>query len=59
MVRGMPLKEIHFNPTSRISSAVASFGFAMFEGADEDATLCRAESDSGELRVNVAADCQY
>lgn len=46
MVRGMPLKDMHLRPTSRISSAAA--------GVDE-ATLCRMGRASGELSVNVAA----
>lgn len=46
MVRGMPLKEMHLRPTSRMSSA---------DEVDEEATLWRMGSESGELRVNVAA----
>lgn len=51
IVRGIPLKDMHLSPTSRISSATAT-GWP-----DDDATLWRTESESGELRVKVAADC--
>jgi hypothetical protein len=54
MERGMPLKEMHLRPISRISSAVG-------RGADDEgeevvvATEWRMRSEAGELRVNVAA----
>lgn len=54
MVRGMPLKEMHLSPASRISSAVAS---GVREGDREGARACSARSEAGELSVNVAAAC--
>jgi hypothetical protein len=51
MVLGMPLKEIHFSPTSRMSSAPA---VAVIVGPEE-ALSCRATRASGELSVKVAA----
>jgi hypothetical protein len=54
MVRGMPLKEMHFRPVSRISSAVVR---GVREGEREGAREWRARSEAGELRVNVAAAC--
>jgi hypothetical protein len=57
MLRGMPLKEIHLRPTSRMSSAAATSGRDVLEEeAEAWATLWRTASDSGELRVKVAAD---
>lgn len=51
------MNDMHFRPTSLISSAVWRPGSVMPDDlADEVATLCRTERDSGELRVNVAAD---
>ena len=55
MERGMPLKEMHLSPTSRMSSAVWTGESA--EG-EVDATSWRMARDSGELRVNVAALCE-
>ena len=49
MVRGMPLNDIHFRPTSRIVSAVVTG-----EEVDE-AREWRMWSDSGEFMVMVAA----
>jgi hypothetical protein len=49
----MPLKEMHLRPTSRISSAAWTLDPRV------DATLWREASDSGELRVKVAADCDW
>ena len=54
MVRGMPLKLMHFRPTSRISSAAAT---GVVSGC-EAATACRIGSESGELSVNVEAAYQ-
>lgn len=51
MDRGMPLKEMHLSPTSRMSSAAWTLEPFV------DATLWREARDSGELRVKVAADC--
>ena len=51
MVRGMPLKEMHLRPTSRMISAVSTLD------EEAEATPWRRERDSGELRVKVAADC--
>ena len=53
MVRGMPLKEMHLRPTSRMSSA-ASRGVKE-ESGGEEAVSSREGRDAGELRVNVAA----
>ena len=52
MVRGMPLKEMHLSPASRISSAAVS---GVREGDREGVREWRASSEAGELRVNVAA----
>lgn len=54
MERGMPLKEMHLRPTSRMSSAVWTGESAKGE---VEATSWRMARDSGELRVNVAALC--
>src|SRR5690348_2491347 len=54
MVRGMPLKEMHLRPTSRISSAVASGERLVCAGARS----WRTRREAGELRVNVAAACE-
>lgn len=51
IVRGIPLKLMHFRPTSRISSAVD----ASVPAFCAEATLWRTDSESGEFRVNVAA----
>lgn len=51
MVRGMPLKDIHFRPTSRIVSAVVT---AEVEGWEE-AMEWRMRRESGEFMVIVAA----
>lgn len=52
MVRGMPLKEMHLRPTSRMNSA-ASRGV---RGEGEVEAVWRREGrEAGELRVNVAA----
>lgn len=53
IVRGMPLKLMHLRPTSRMNSAVRVSDPACCE----EATLCRTDSESGELSVNVAAAC--
>lgn len=50
MDRGIPLKEMHLSPTSRMSSAAWTLEPFV------DATLWREARDSGELRVKVAAD---
>jgi hypothetical protein len=52
IVRGMPLKEMHLRPISRISSAVVS---GVSDGVWEGARSCRMSREAGELRVNVAA----
>lgn len=51
MVRGMPLKDMHFRATSRMSSAV----WTGVEVDEEEATECRMVRDSGEFIVIVAA----
>lgn len=59
MLRGMPLKEMHLSPTSRINSATRTVGLLMpgeDAAAASEATLCNTVRDSGELSVNVAAD---
>lgn len=49
MVRGMPLKDMHFRPTSRMVSAVGT-------GEDVDEAMeWRIVRDSGEFMVIVAA----
>jgi hypothetical protein len=50
----MPLKEMHFSPTSRINSADATGDEERVE-EEEEATSWRTERDSGELSVKVAA----
>lgn len=52
MVRGMPLKDIHFKPTSRIVSALV-IGEDGSEG--KEAMEWRIVRDSGEFMVIVAA----
>lgn len=51
IVRGIPLKLIHFRPTSRMNSAFWTAELGSFD----DATWWRTGRESGELRVNVAA----
>lgn len=55
MERGMPLKEMHLRPTSRMISAVWTGESA--EG-EVEATSWRTARDSGELSVKVAALCR-
>lgn len=54
MVRGMPLKEMHLRPTSRISSAAWTGDAEDGEDGDE-ARAWRWVREEGELSVNVAA----
>jgi hypothetical protein len=54
IVRGTPLKPMHFKPTSRINSA---FCTASARGRSALAKEWRAESDWGEFIVIVAAVC--
>lgn len=58
IVRGIPLKEMHLRPTSRMNSAVRTC--AVWESPrSAEATVCRIERASGELSVNVAAAYPY
>lgn len=61
IVRGMPLKLMHFRPISRMNSAVGTS--LPLAPCAADATRCSAGNESGELSVNVAAayhhSCQY
>jgi len=56
IVRGMPLKEMHLRPISRINSAAARGDKGVVSGGGlVVATSWRISRDAGELRVNVAA----
>ena len=52
MVRGMPLKLMHFRPTSRMNSAVARLSLADWEVL---ASWYSSVRDSGEFIVMVVA----
>ena len=59
MVRGMPLKDMHFRPTSRMVSAETTGIFTSDDEVDdEEAMEWRIVRDSGEFMVIVAAVCR-
>lgn len=64
IVRGMPLKEMHLRPISRMNSAGSRSAEEEGEGEEEDeeeeghreeASVRRGPKEEGELRVKVAA----
>lgn len=57
MVRGMPLKEMHLRPISRMNSADSKAAFDDKLERRDEASVSRGSKEEGELRVNVAAAC--